>query len=690
MPKKGHRVTWSENRSIRLAKRFAVVLFISTGIFISLDISLDRMWLSTGSLSAASAAQQRSRDIQRVTNSDCTFLREPENFRGVQARHRLEVSRRTEAVSSALEQQPTSAVPAQDIPRRTFIDFIVFDRMARVGIQSAPVISDLQFMRRVTLDLTGRVPSPEEINNFMSSQDPNKRDVLVDSLLGTPEFTDKWTSFFADLLKITSNSTNINRYIGGREAFYSYVRDSVAQHKSYAQMAAEMITANGDSYVDGAVNFIVGGNVPMGPAQDTMDGLAVVTSTAFLGLSSMDCLLCHNGAGHLDLINLWGSRVTRAQAWGMSAFFARVLRRTVNIAPNVNKYTVQENPTGEYNLNTNSGNRQTRAPFDGRPNVAPAYIFGGGGLNPGEDRRQALARLVTADKQFGRAAVNYIWEEMMVEPLVSPSNSFDPARIEPGAQLPEGWAPQPANPELLEALTQEFIANNFNYRHIISYIAKSNAYQLSAVYPGTWKLEYVPYYARKFVRRLDAEEIHDAIVKATGMLPVTTYRDIDGQNQTLIGYPIINEEGQKLREVHWAMQLPDPAEPRQRGDVAAFLNSFLRGNRDSNLRQQDSSILQSLNLMNNNFVLSRIHNANRIVNVPNTPEVPSTVRKLLADATLNNEGIITQLYLHTLSRYPTDEEKAKLLPYFSSMGRQAATESLQWALLNKADFIFNY
>jgi Protein of unknown function (DUF1549)/Protein of unknown function (DUF1553) len=685
MPNTCIRVSRSVNPSIKLAKRLTIILFVTTGLL----ISLNWLWFGTGSLSAASEAQQRSRNLPRVTNSDCTFLREPENFRGLQSRHRVEVSRRTEAVSSALEQQPTSAVPAQEIPRRTFIDFLVFDRMVRDGIPSAPVISDLQFIRRVTLDLTGRIPSPDEINSFMSNQDPNKRDALVDSLLGTPEFTDKWTLFFADLLKITSNSTNINRYIGGREAFYGYVKESIAQHKSYAQMAAEMITANGDSYVDGAVNFIVGGNVPMGPAQDTMDGLAVVTATAFLGLSSMDCLLCHNGAGHLDQINLWGSRVTRAQAWGMSAFFARVQRRTVNIAPNVNKYTVQENANGEYLLNTNSGNRQTRAPIDGVNTVVPAYIFGGG-LTSGESRRQALARLITNDKQFGRAAVNYIWEEMMVEPLVSPSNSFDPARIEPGAQLPDGWAPQPANPELLEALTQEFIANNFNYRHIISYIAKSNAYQLSSVYPGTWKLEYVPYYARKFVRRLDAEEVHDAIVKATGMFPVTTYRDTNGQNQTLLGYPVINEQGQKLREVSWAMQLPEPAEPRQRGDVAAFLNSFLRGNRDSNLRQQDSSILQSLNLMNNNFVLSRIHNANRIVNVPNTPEIPSTVRRLLADATLNNEGIITQLYLHTLSRYPSADEKAKLLPYFSSMSRQAATESLQWALLNKADFIFNY
>jgi hypothetical protein len=94
--------------------------------------------------------------------------------------------------------------------------------------------------------------------------------------------------------------------------------------------------------------------------------------------------------------------------------------------------------------------------------------------------------------------------------------------------------------------------------------------------------------------------------------------------------------------------------------------------------------------MNNAFVMDRIHQGNRITNLPNTPEIPSTVRKLLSDPNLSSDQIITQLYLYTLSRSPTDAEKAKALPYFTSMGRTAAAESLQWVLLNKVDFIFNY
>src|SRR5581483_1094901 len=255
----------------------------------------------------------------------------------------------------------------------------------------------------------------------------------------------------------------------------------------------------------------------------------------------------------------------------------------------------------------------------------------------------------------------------------------------PNAQMPDGWALQPANAVLLEALSQEFSRDSFNIRDLIASIAKSSAYQLSSRYPGTWQIGYVPYYARKFARRLSAEELHDAIVTATGQPPTTTFNSV-----VYRGYPITDDANALVRTVEWAMQLPEPTEPRTNGGSTTFLNAFLRGNRDSNLRQQEASILQALSLMNNNFVMGRIHQGNRITNIPNTAEIPSTVRRLLSDTSLTTDHLITQLYLITLSRQPSDVEKTKLLPYFISMGRQAATESLQWVLLNKVDFTYNY
>src|SRR5262249_29924724 len=404
-----------------------------------------------------------------------------------------------------------------------------------------------------------------------------------------------------------------------------------------------------------------------------------------LGLDGLPAL--PRWRGHLNGVNLWGSKMNRGAAGGMAAFSARTQRRTQNVPPNYIKSLVPEstNPNDEYRLNTNSGNRQPRTPINGSSIVQPNYPFGGGGVNSGENRRQALSRLVVEDRQFARATVNYLWEKLMVEALVSPSNAFDLARLAPKAQLPAGWALQPANAELLDALAGEFSSNFNSLRYIIGLIAKSSAYQLSSKYPGEWKLDYVPYYARKYARRLDAEEIHDAIVKATGQ-PVLTpnVRDGSGQFITVIGYPILNQAGQLVRSVEWAMQLPDTTLGN-----AGFLNTFLRGNRDTSLRSGDASILQALSLMNNGFVTTRIHQGNS-VKPPNQPEIPSTVRRLLADPNLTNEQIVTQLFLNTLSRYPTDVEKTKLLAYFGPQGKTQATENIQWTLLNKADFIFNY
>ncbi len=704
MPMRGNVEICGHSSLAAMAKRFTLLAFILVGIVFALDRfgALDAF----GQKAPRRAASQPEQT--GVLIDDCSYIKSPDDYRDVAVRHRNAVSQMTEEVAARFSIEGTQLVPPQDIPRKNVIDNLIFGKMQNAGIQSAPLCTDEEFIRRVYLDLTGRIPSAQDVDRFLKDQNTNKRDNLVDSLINSSEFVDKWTMFYGDLFRNTSFASNINNYIGGREAFHKFIRESIEQNRSYAEIASRMISARGDSYVDGPVNFIVSGFVPMGPAQDTYDGLAVQTATMFLGLSSMDCLLCHDGAGHLDAVNLWGSTTTRAQAWGMAAFFARYRRTTQTVATNVQKYTVTEATTGEYSLNTTSGNRQTRAPINGQRDVPPRYMFGnGGGVSNGEDRRTALARYITADPQFARASVNYLWEELMVEALVSPSNAFDLARLDPDAVMPDGWALQPSNAELLEVLSQEFSSNGFNLRHVIRLIAQSSAYQLSSKYPGTWKLEYVPYYARKFARRLDAEELHDAIVKATNLPPVTNAVTVSGVTVSprMIGFPIIDEMNQKLREVQWAMQLPEPREPRfgqQNGSSAVILNTFLRGNRDTNMRQGDSSILQALSLMNNDFVRRRIEYftpGNTTTNtfgyidpIPgyNTERIFSTVNRLMDTPGLTNEQIVTQLYLNTLSRYPRQSEMAKILPYFNSMTKRSAVESIQWVLLNKVDFIFNY
>jgi len=559
-----------------------------------------------------------------------------------------------------------ATVDPNSISHNNFIDDAIFNRMAKDGIQSAPLTTDAEFIRRVTLDLTGRIPTAAQVQAFIADTTPNKRDMLIDSLIGSPEFVDKWTMFLGDLYKNNANATNINRFPQGRDSLYHYLHDSVAANKPYNEMASELISATGDNLNYGPAGWVAGTNVAGGPAQDIYDGGAVQVASMFLGINSVDCLLCHNGARHLDTVNLWGSQQLRQNMWGLSAYFSRTRIGTTTITqtPLLQSHPITDVATGAYALNTTTGNRSARQPImvNGVTvnTINPKNPFTsatGSGVLQGETYRQALARQITADPQFARAAVNYIWEKFMVEAFVSPSNAFDLARLDPLNPPADPWTLQPTNPELLNEMASRFQSVGYDIRVLMSWITKSNAYQLSSAYPDTWDINWVPYYARHYVRRLDAEEVHDAITRATNVLPTYTFTS---------GLP----------SVQWAMQLPDTKEGQ---GSAAFLNSFGRGDRDTNMRRSDGSVLQGLNMMNNTFVMNRIHQNN----------AGSRVQSLLAQ-TSDPTTIIQQLFLNTLSRPATDDEVAYFRPTFQQQGTRTATEGLQWILLNRLQFLFNY
>lgn len=624
--------------------------------------------LASGLLLSGARQEELTGELVRpaVTSADCSFLSNPDEFMpDAEMRYgaRSDITKRLSMYVSAMS-PAGEALDAASVPRKNFIDDAIFNRMAGAGIPSAPIASDAEFLRRVTLDLTGRIPSGAEVEAFIADANPSKRDARVDALIGTPEFIDKWTMFFGDLFKLNANATNVNRDILGRDAFYLYIKDSITANKPYDQMARELISASGDSFLNGAANWPVGNTVTMGPAQDTYDGHAVNLASMFLGINTVDCLLCHDGARHLDQVNLWGSRQTRRNMWGLSAYFARarMQRQVVTQTPLVAKYIVTDVLTGDYPLNTTTGNRTARQPINGVRTITPKNPFTttpGSNVATGETYRQAIARQITSDPQFSRAAVNYIWEKFMVEAFVSPANTFDLARLDPNNPPPAPWTLQPTNPELLDSLASWFQQNRYDLRALMALITKSTAYQLSATYPDTWNVNYVPYYARRYVRRLDSEEVHDAIAKATGILPTYTL--------------------QNLPPVQWAIQLPDTREPRSNGAAVQFLNSFGRGDRDTSFRRSDGSLLQGLNLMNNPFVMTRIHQAN----------AGSRVAQLLAQ---NSDAptIIQQLFLNTLSRPATSAEIGLFTPMFQQQGNRVAAEGLQWLLLNKMDFVFNY
>jgi hypothetical protein len=622
------------------------------------------------------------------SSGDCSFTRNPSRFRDALRRHMEELSARTEravalrsaspvpagtVVAAAATSASSAAAPAavatsefaaSDVPARNYVDDWIFDKMAQDGVPHAPLAADGEFFRRIHLDLTGRIPTSAETRAFLTNDDPSKRAALISTLLDSSEFVDRWTMYYGDLLRNTQADTNVRRFAEGRNAFYGAIKAFLSDRTPYDLFVKKLLTSTGSSYTVGEVNYPVGAFTPMGPSQDTADSLLVRSATQFLGLSNFDCLLCHNGAGHLDSINLWGSRTLRSDAWKMSAFFARTRMARKNLgSTNGVKYSweVSDTNTGDYALNTSSGNRTARTALpDGSTTVKPSYLFAPTQAG-GATYREAFASHLTHDRQFARAAVNYLWRELMGQGIVEPADQFDPARQDPANPPPDGWTIQPSHPELLEALADDFISHGYDVRHILGVIANSSAYQLSSTFDGDWRVEYEPYFARKYVRRLWAEEVHDAIVKATGVAGSYTPEGYTGA-------------------IQWAMQLPDTFEPRGSRAVAGFLDVFLRGNRDTNPRSGDASILQALYIMNNTFVTSRIKST----------DARTTVARLLADKTLSDSALVDELFLTALSRFPTASEKTTALDGLKSAGRTAGTENLQWVLINKIDFLYNY
>ncbi|MBI1897738.1 MAG: DUF1553 domain-containing protein, partial [Acidobacteria bacterium] len=485
------------------------------------------------------------------------------------------------------------------------------------------------------------------------------------------------------------STSSIPPRVNGRNAFHNFIKASVASDKPISDFVWELIGFSGNNYSEetGMVNFLLRGTAAMGPRQDTLDMQMVKSVTAFLGMSQYDCIACHNGRGHLDQFSLSGKSAVRTEAWRMAAFFARTQLQRPNQRdgsgslqykdPLYDSTLVVDTPTGFYVANTLGGNRPDRC-ANGLPrnietnrcaaseNVSPEYRDGRK-PEPGESWRQAFAGFITTDPMFARNFANRLWKAMFNLGLVEPMDQMDPARLDPSDPPPAPWTLQASHPELLEKLAQAFAGNGYSMRAFLRLLAQSSAYQLSSRYDGAWRIEYVPLFARHYPRRLDAEEIHDAIVKATDRPPRYTYPLADG---------VTMPRGSRLPQSEpfvWAMQSPDTTIANTN-----FISAFSRGNRDTEPRNQAGSILQQLNLMNDRFVTDRLK-----VN-------PSPVLREMAGIE-DNAAVTEEMFLTFLSRMPSDRERQVALEYLSrAANRNTGLEDLAWALVNKVDFLFSY
>jgi hypothetical protein len=566
-----------------------------------------------------------------------------------------QLSANAEAVASSGRHRAVMPPEKSDIVYPAAVNFIdteIFGKMQKDGIAPAPLASDAEFLRRVTLDLTGQVPTPDAVKAFLADTAPDKRAKKIDELIASDAFVDRWTLWFGDLVQNVRRATNSTEQPQGRNAYYNFIHKSIADNKPYDQMVREVLSTAGDSYTDssGAANYIVRQLQPNGPIQDTYDNLAAHSGEKFLGMPVL-CLSCHNGLGHLDSVNTYLKSKARYDFWGNAAFFSRIRTQQQPVVNGQAQGVLVSNLTsGQYSLNTTSGNKTPRQPVSGQNTVPPAFLLTGEGPRAGEEWRTAYARILTANPQFARASVNYLWKEMFGLGIIEPTNNIDLSKL----------STQATHPAMLEQLTTEFINNKYDLRWLLRTMAVSNAYQLSTKYTATtWSEAWTPYFARHLPHRLMAEELMDAVATATNVPATYT----------------VSPTG--TASVSLAMKLPDTLEGG--GAPGRFLDNFGRGNRDDEPRETDSSIVQALAMMNDNtMVIPRIRRTN----------ATSTVAKALAAS--SDPAVITDtLYLATLSRYPTAAEKAQAVAYLKSGTLGQKTEDLQWALLNTLEFLFD-
>ncbi|MBI2690029.1 MAG: DUF1549 domain-containing protein [Acidobacteria bacterium] len=545
--------------------------------------------------------------------------------------------------------------------RSNFIDQRLFAKMAADNVAPAAPATDAEFLRRVTLDLTGRIPTPEAAEAFLADTDAGKRAKLIDSLLDSDAYSDQLTLFFLNRFRVSRNHESIS--VPARNTFYEFVRSFVQTDRPYDQFVRDLLSAGGEVDTQPGTQFFARWMDVNGPIQDSWDDITDKITTTFLGFKT-ECVSCHNGRAHLEKINVWLSRRTRQQFWQTSAFLSRMYYirwsddvigfrpRIVLIDRDYGSYSGSVNPT-------NPGNRPART----NAVVNPEFVLNQARPTT-EYWRQDLGRIITADKQFARATVNHLWANFFGHGIVDPPEGWDFTRTDGKTAPPEGFPSQNSQPELLEDLADFFIRNNYQLKPLIRQIVSSDAYQLSSRYEGQWQPAYIRYFAKFEARRLSAEQLYDALVTATRT----------EQPMTVAGL---------ARALQYANQLPDAAEPSTDGRVIDFLNQAGRGNWTTIDRSEEPTILGLLFSMNEAQVVQRSMGTT-------SAAISSRNQVLRIDAMpISDEEAIRKMYIATLTRWPSDDELAAVLRYRSGPRAQWLSD-LQWALLNKLDFTFNY
>jgi len=391
----------------------------------------------------------------------------------------------------------------KQLPQHNYIDKLIDAKLQRLKIQPSPVIGDVAFLRRVSLDLTGQLPTPEEVKAFAADKTPTrlKRSKLIDKLIASPAFVDHWTLKWADLLQ------NSRKYLGekGVYGFREWIRQSFAENKPYDKLVRELLTSRGSSYEQPAANFF---RVTK-EAKPTMEKATQV----FLGVR-MVCAQCHDHPFE---------RWTQNQYYEMAAFFS-----AVGVRPGFE--------VGEEIVFDQRQDYDMKHPKDGRvvkPNFMVAATVASTqpvSIPSDAKRRQALADWLTSKDNpfFAKSTVNRVWSYFLGIGIIDPVDDIRASN-------------PPSNPALLDALANDFVQHGFDLRHLMRTIANSRTYQAD-ITTNEWNEKDATNFSHAMPRRLTAEQLMDALTSATGVRPVVPEVPPDTKAEQFVD-PHIGKEG---------------------------------------------------------------------------------------------------------------------------------------------------
>jgi hypothetical protein len=509
-----------------------------------------------------------------------------------------------------------------DVPENNFIDKHVNAKLRKMKILPSELAGDAEFVRRVYLDLTGQPPKSEKVRTFLADKGASKekREKLIDELIGSTEFLESWANKWADLLQC--NSENL-----GQKSVWLYrgwIREQLAKNTPYDQFVRSLLTAQGSSWENPAVNYL---RVLREPGKMTED-----VSQTFLGVR-FNCNKCHDHPFE---------RWTQNQYYEMGAYFAQVGVKRGQIGKDV----IFAEAGGSFNIT--SEEVVYRKPDGGEVKhlktdqvVAPHVPVGNAKeVSKDGDRREPFVEWLTSKENpfFAKSMANRTWSYFMGKGIIDPVDDIR--------------ASNPAsNPELLDALTAEFVKSGFDVRKLMATICKSRTYQLSIV-KNKWNEDDTVNFSHATPRRLSAEQMVDALALATGT------------KAKLSGVP----SGMR------AVQIPD-------GMVTGndFLLLFGRPKRQSACECERSS----------NLTLSH---ALSLINGPTISEaVNATDSRIakLAESEKDDKKLVEEIYLSCLSRPPTEKEQAAVKFVEGATNRLEVAQDLAWALLNSPAFLFN-